>query len=188
MTTGTGEDEFDFSTVVSEPAAMPTSPKTTTTGIPNHKASSTARRRILGKDKPKPQSPRKTEAAPRTPNRKGQFVEPLTTLYGYVALGLMPVDPTCANAILQAAGQCAEALDQWAYRNEAIRKVLWSITQSSDLAMVVTAHFPILLAISVHHVPAVRDAMNSQGKQFADLIAASPPDTPVTSNGKGKES
>jgi hypothetical protein len=125
------DDEFDFTVEDSE------QPK------PNHTASSDfksedkrrspffgERRKRVKKEIPK--------AVVAIPNRKGQFVEPLTKLY-------------------------AETLDQLAYENEAARKAIWMLTQTSTLGMVFVAHMPILMAVLMHHVPRMQEAFGAMG-------------------------
>lgn len=117
--------------------------------------------------------PRSRASVVKIPNRRGQFVEPLQKLYGTIGIALMPVDPICANAILQSAEKCAVALDELAYKNEAVRRVIYSITQTSAVGAVIIAHFPIILAVVMHHVPAAQRVMGNMGAQFAESVARS---------------
>lgn len=85
----------------------------------------------------------------------------------------MPVDPICANAIVQAGPNCAEALDQLAQKNETIRRTLYALLETSAVGMVIAAHTPILVAVMMHHVPAVQRAMGSVGQEMAENIEKS---------------
>lgn len=106
--------------------------------------------------------PRKDETTkPRTratkttlpPKRKGQFVEPLTQLYTACGMMLLPMDAVCGKAIIESAEQCAKSLDELAYQNDAVRRALFALTQTTALGGVVVAHLPILMAITMHHFP-----------------------------------
>jgi hypothetical protein len=150
------DDEFDFTVEDSE------QPK------PNHTASSDfksedkrrspffgERRKRVKKEIPK--------AVVAIPNRKGQFVEPLTKLYAGVGTMMMMADPICGTAVVSSAEKCAETLDQLAYENEAARKAIWMLTQTSTLGMVFVAHMPILMAVLMHHVPRMQEAFGAMG-------------------------
>lgn len=139
-------------------------------GVPNPKNS---------KDEPKPifkrkpvgdraTTAKKKKPAPRA--KKGMFVEPLTQLYVGLGLTIMPVDPVCANAIVKSAEQCAISLDDLAYQNEAVRRALMSLTQTSAVGGVIIAHMPILMAVMIHHVPAAQNMLGGMGAKFADDV------------------
>lgn len=95
----------------------------------------------------------KTVSAPKpVPTRqKGKYVAPLTELYGFVGMGLLVVDPVCGKAVLESAEGCAKSVDELAYKNAAVRRVVESLTQTSAIGAVVMAHMPILLAVASHH-------------------------------------
>lgn len=102
----------------------------------------------------RPKRERKTTpAAPR-----GGFVKPLTEMYGTIALMLMPFDAQCAMAIMEAAPKAAESLDNLAKSNDAVKRVLITLTQTSAWGAVLAAHAPIILAVTMHHVPAVKNS------------------------------
>lgn len=130
---------------------------------PDHKASR-ERPRWAGRARTKTQDATSSKssasrAKPKktVPNRKGQFVQPITQLYGYIGMGVFVRDQVCGAAIIQAAPQCAEAWDEMAYKNEAVRRVLWAVVQTGDLGKIIAAHLPILVAAMSHHVPVMRD-------------------------------
>jgi hypothetical protein len=91
--------------------------------------------------------------APRA--KKGQFIEPLTQLYALIGLGVSSVDQVCGPAILASASDCAKALDDLAYTNEAVRRALLSLTTVSGYGQVILAHVPIILAVASHHASGV---------------------------------
>lgn len=109
------------------------------------------------------------ESTVRIPRRKGQFVQPLSQLYTGLAITLMPVDMQCATAIIKSADNCAKALDELAYQNESVRKVLWNLTQVSALGTVLIAHLPIMFTVLSHHVPAFKDTpMGALASMFVE--------------------
>lgn len=119
----------------------------------------------------KPKRERKTAAKPRIPNRKGQFVQPVLTLYMGAGAMLMPFDPICGNGVVQAAPKCAEYWDELAYQNEAVRRFLYGITQTSLTTKLVMAHLPILMAVVMHHTPFAQNMMGGLGERFAETVA-----------------
>lgn len=104
------------------------------------------------------------------PNRKGQFVEPLTRMYVTVGGVIAIRDPNCGRAIVMSADKAAESLDDLAYTDEFIRRILWSITQTGKYGAVLTAHLPIIFAVLIHHVPAVSEAISYMGQAFANSV------------------
>lgn len=100
----------------------------------------------------------KRERKPMPPAPRGGFVAPLTEMYGFIALAIMPFDAECAMAIMQAAPKAAESLNELAKINPGVKRVLIAITQTSAWGAVITAHLPIIIAVTVHHVPAVKNS------------------------------
>jgi hypothetical protein len=115
------------------------------------------------------------------PNRKGQFVEPLMKMYGGVGAMLMMYDPICGTAVMTSAQKCAETLDDLAYQNEAVRQVVWSLTRTSAFGAVIVAHLPIIMAITMHHVPAAQQAFGQLGANMMEefLKQTTPGEPPV---------
>jgi hypothetical protein len=143
---------------------------------PNHAASSdykaedNGRSRLFGERHSRTRT--KKESTPKAiiaiPNRKGQFKEPLTKLYAGVGTMMMIADPICGTAILSSAEKCAETLDQLAYENEAARRAIWMLTQTSTLGMVLVAHMPIIMAVLMHHVPRMQEAFGAMGANMME--------------------
>jgi hypothetical protein len=149
------------------------------TGTPNFRAGRTRSRRIpFGK----PAGDRRDDAAKKSrggttarvrviPNKRGQFVEPLSNTYAMIGGMIFPFDAVCGNAIVQSAPKCAETLDELAYRNEAVRRALWALTTTSVMGAVFMAHLPIIMAIVIHHVPAAQRVLGNAGQEMAEAIA-----------------
>lgn len=119
----------------------------------------------------KADNPKRVKPAIKVPNRKGQFIAPVTAIYMGIGGMLMPFDPICANSVLQAAENCAQVWDELAYQNEAVRRFLFSITQVSLTGKLFLAHSPILMAVAIHHFPPAQRVMGQMGEKMAETIA-----------------
>lgn len=141
---------------------------------PDHTASR-PRPRLLRKDAKSNESkpPLRKATVPRS--KPGQFVEPLTKIYAGIGLALMPFDQVCAVQVANSATTCAEAWDELAQKNDAVRKMLYAITETSAWGGVMIAHFPILMAVAGHHMPGIK------------LPGATIPDTVPTEWEQGKD-
>jgi hypothetical protein len=96
---------------------------------------------------------RKLSPSSAPPYRAGQFIEPLTQLYAFAGVGLMPFDPHCAMTIAQSGEDCAKAWDELAKNNLAVRRALQSLLATGAWSGVIAAHAPILVAVLAHHAP-----------------------------------
>ncbi len=116
---------------------------------------------------PNASKPRKMrKPAPAMP--RGGLAKPLTDIYVSLGMVMMPFDPSCAKIIIEQAPACAEALDEMAKQNPAVRRILISLVTTSAWGKVIMAHAPILMAVAMHHVPALK---NAQEKAFAEMVA-----------------
>lgn len=118
----------------------------------------TQRLKALAGERPKREKRPPRERKPVAAAPRGGFVKPLTEMYGFIALAIMPLDPQCAMAIMEAAPKAAESLDALAKNNDAVKRVLIMLTQTSAWGAVISAHLPIIIAVSVHHVPAIKNS------------------------------
>lgn len=91
--------------------------------------------------------------------RPGSLKKPLQDMYGTIGMTVALFDPVCGQAILANSEACAIALENMARENEAVRRVIMSLVQTSIWGQLIAAHMPILLAIAMHHVPALRNTM-----------------------------
>lgn len=128
--------------------------------VPDHTASREERRSILGyitghkpdeEEAPRRGRPRGRQKKRASTPKKGAFVDPLVQLYGVAALTIMPVDQHCAGVILENAEKCATAVDELAYQNESVRRVLDKLMTGSAIGAVMLAHMPIIIAVASHH-------------------------------------
>lgn len=97
---------------------------------------------------------RADKVKPETPKvRNGALVKPLTEMYTSVGLMLAPFDPACSIVFVENAKRCAESLDALARENDAVRRALLALTQTSAWGGVMIAHLPLLLVVMSHHGP-----------------------------------
>lgn len=117
-------------------------------------------RRIVS-EKERPRQRRTPKAArPVPPKPKaGTLVKPLTDFYTSIGTMMLPFDQPCAMAVINNATECAESLENLARENPKVRRALLAMVETSVWGQVIAAHAPIMLAIAMHHVPAVRDNM-----------------------------
>lgn len=115
---------------------------------------------------------------PRTPKTrqakalpKGGLKGPLTQLYVGIGMSVMPFDPSCGRTIIENADKCAEALDELAKTNTAIRNFLIGLCTTSAWGAVLMAHAPIVMAIAMHHVPALKKQQEKMVGEFAEMMA-----------------
>lgn len=104
------------------------------------------------RDKKEPKEPKKLP-----PRRRGSLVKPLEEMYVTIGMSVMAFDQPCGIAITNSATRCAEALDNLAYENDAVRRVILRLIETSAWGGVVMAHSPIIMAIAVHHIPGAKD-------------------------------
>lgn len=105
----------------------------------------------------------------KIPYRKGQFIKPMTELYGGVSMIMMPINPNVAKSIALNAQQCGEAWDQLASENPAIRKWIKSLLTTNAAMTLAIAHFPILMVIAFE-IPAVKARFANVGDQAEEFL------------------
>lgn len=141
--------------------------------MPNYKASrdTPSIKRFFGandddEDEPRRRSTR-TRARAAKPLPKGGLEKPLTELYTTIGVVIVPFDQVCGTAVVEAAPECAKALNSLAATNPAVRNALISLVTTSEWGKVIIAHLPILSAIAIHHIPSIQGAM---GRAFASQV------------------
>jgi hypothetical protein len=81
------------------------------------------------------------------PYRSGMFIQPITELYGAVAMLAMPFSQPVAETVATQARACAEAWDNAAKQSPAVRQLLHSLTTVSVWGQLAVAHAPIGIVI-----------------------------------------
>jgi hypothetical protein len=111
---------------------------------------------------------------PPIPMPRGGLVKPLEQFYVGIGFMLMPVDPHCARIVIDNATKCAESLDELAKINPAVRRFLLGLVSSSAIGAVIMAHLPIVMAVMMHHVPALKQRQEKMFGEFAEMVANMP--------------
>lgn len=112
---------------------------------------------------------KKTRAVPAMP--RGGLKSSLTQMYTGIGMAVMPFDPACGRVVIENAETCAAALDELAKTNPAVRRVLMSLVTTSAWGAVIMAHAPILMAVAMHHVPALREKQEKMVGEMAEMFA-----------------
>lgn len=100
--------------------------------------------------------PRATPA--RTiPRKKGQYIKSLTEMYTMASLAVMMINQEVSKSIALNAEQCAIAMDELAYENDSVNRVLHSLVETTVVGKVFMAHLPILLVIATQ-TPAMKNS------------------------------
>jgi len=90
----------------------------------------------------------RTTAARAVPRKKGQYVKPLTELYVMASMATMMINPAVSTSIALNAENCAKAMDELAWENDSVNRVLHALVETTVVGKVIMAHLPILLVIA----------------------------------------
>src|SRR5882672_1285188 len=143
---------------------------------PNHEASRdlpldppirNVRKQLFGDSAPKDKRPIVDAFVPeKVVNRKGQFVQPVTDFYTMIGMTVSAFKPQVGIVIVENARATAEAWNDLAHENEAVRRHLKGFLTFNATGAVVIAHVPIAMAI-LSEVPFFQKKM---GEAFADGV------------------
>lgn len=111
----------------------------------------------------KPETEEKTPRAPRQnsrsakatstapPFKAGVIQSGVENTYAGLSFVWSMVDPVCGAAFLECAPAAAEAWEELAKSNPAVRAMLMRVFAGSATAKVIKAHIPLLMAVFMHH-------------------------------------
>lgn len=102
---------------------------------------------------------------------RGGLAEPMAAIYRKTGEFIMPFDVGCGTVLVKGADDCGKAWEELARRNPAVRRALMSFLSTSAVSEVLIAHAPILAAVAVHHVPAVRNMMEKMASDAGEMFA-----------------
>lgn len=71
-------------------------------------------------------------------------LDQLRSLYGVMAVGLMPIRPTTATAIAENTDSCVEAWEDLAKQNDSVRRALLALLEGGAWGVLLGAHLPIM--------------------------------------------
>lgn len=138
---------------------------------------------------PRKSKPDKSPKPVRATKDSATLKKALTELYTAGGMMWAPFDPQCGMAVVNSAEPCADALVKLADENEAVKRALSALTQTSAWGGVMAAHLPIIMAIAGHHVAAVRERMpNNVVEMNSPAADTAPRPAPTTMRARGAAS
>lgn len=96
------------------------------------------------------------EAKPVPPMPRGGVATAVAGLYRRVGTFVQPFDPGCGTALIMGADDCGRAWEEVCKRNPQVRRFILALLATGANMELLVAHMPILAAVAIHHVPAVR--------------------------------
>lgn len=139
---------------------------------PDHKISAEKKFGVFSKPDPIKSSNKKERAAKAKkdapPRPAAGFTKALEELYVSVGLLVMPFDRTCSTAIIEAAPDCAKALDEISKTNPVVRRIIVAILTTNAWGVVIMAHAPILMTVMSHHV--MKNNTEDNGQTDATIL------------------
>jgi hypothetical protein len=132
------------------------------------------------KDKPKPKSN----------SNRTKLSKSLSNMYGTIGVMVTMFDPHCGQVILSQAESMADSLEVLAKENDAVRRVLEGIAQTTAWGGVISAHAPLIFAITMHHLPTKKSPSNIPETETESTYTTSsgvytPPPQPESMNDSG---
>lgn len=140
-----------------KPRVLPGSRARDTGAKPRDTAPRARRTRKATEDKTAGPAKEKSIDAPEyVPGRIG---EALAGTYAQIGMMWGMFDPQCAQVLISNSKSMADSMEKWAKESPAVRGVLEKLITTSVIGEVIAAHAPIVMAIGMHHVPALRNKM-----------------------------
>lgn len=174
-----------------EPPKGPTVPEFTTTGNPTGPDIAPPEtkgllrglpggKRTPPKDTP-PKANRRTNARTNTngpkmssaPAPEGAIAAGISQLYGQVGMFVGMFDQQCGTVIITNAAAMGASLEAAAKESPAMQEFLQRMITTSVWGQVLAAHAPVIMAIGMHHIPAIRSRVNPSAPEGADTQAPS---------------
>ncbi|HEY1213251.1 MAG TPA: hypothetical protein VGE93_06430 [Bryobacteraceae bacterium] len=101
---------------------------------------------------------------------KGGIAGPIAALYKRAGTFIQPFDAGCGTALIMGADDCGKAWEEVCRRNPQMRRyVLAMIATGANMELLV-AHLPIIAAVAIHHVPAVRQMVTQTTEQMTKMF------------------
>jgi hypothetical protein len=115
----------------------------------------------------------------RTP---GKLEKNLQDTYATIGTMVGMFDPYCGRSVVDNSEAMAQSMAEWAAEDPKVRKALEKMLTVGAFGKVIAAHMPVVMAISMHHVPAVRARFVPQEESApVDPTATDDYGNPVTS-------
>lgn len=136
------------------------------TFVPDHTASAESNPVVDFFKKPRAKKEKNSDSKPPTMPRPGVIARQLAEVYTGLGMMLMPFDPTCGSAIMQASEECGKSVEKLCKQNPTVRRYVLKFLETSVIGELIIAHMPILLAVAMHHVGPVKKGMEAMGQNF----------------------
>lgn len=115
-------------------------------------------------------SGRKKDHKPIPPMPRGGIAGPITALYKRIGSFVQPFDPGCGTALIMGAEDCGKAWEEVCKRNPQIRRYILALLATGANAELIIAHAPILAAVAIHHIPAVRQMVAQTTQTMTEMF------------------
>lgn len=127
-------------------------------------------------------SDRQKERKPTPAMPRGGLAAPVAALYTKIGQYVQLFDPGCGGALVMGAADCGKAWEEVAKRNPAVRRWLLALLSASSNMELLVAHLPILAAVAIHHIPAVRDTVQKMTSDMSAMFAQTVKDMEANAN------
>lgn len=107
---------------------------------------------------------------PIPPMPKGGIAGPIAALYKRAGKFIQPFDPGCGTALIMGADDCGKAWEEVCKRNPQMRRYVLAMLATGANMELLVAHLPIIAAVAIHHVPAVRQMVTQTTEQMTKLF------------------
>lgn len=115
------------------------------------------------------------EMKPVPPMPRGGIAGPVAALYKRAGSFIQPFDPGCGTALIMGADDCGRAWEEVCKRNPQLRRYVLAMLATGANMDLLIAHIPIIAAVAIHHVPAVRqmvaETTESMTRMFNEQMA-----------------
>lgn len=110
------------------------------------------------------------EAKPIPPMPRTGIAGPIAALYRRVGQFVKPFDPGCGTALIMGADDCGRAWEEVCKRNPQVRRWIMALLATGANMELLVAHAPILAAVAIHHVPAVRQMVTETTEKMTEAF------------------
>lgn len=112
----------------------------------------------------------KKEMKPILPMPKGGIAGPVAALYKRAGTFIQPFDAGCGTALIMGAEDCGKAWEEVCKRNPQIRRYVLAMLATGANMELIIAHAPILAAVAIHHIPAVRQMITQTTENMTKMF------------------
>lgn len=110
------------------------------------------------------------ESKPIPAMPRGGIAGPVAALYRRIGTFIQPFDPGCGNALVMGADDCGKAWEEVCKRNPQVRRYVMAMLATGANMELVVAHAPIIAAVAIHHIPAVRQMVTQTTENMTKMF------------------